>query len=189
MRQMPQSGRRFQSTHPVWGATPGIPHPGREPAISIHAPRVGCDVANPRQRRCAEFQSTHPVWGATQSRRSRPCRMWYFNPRTPCGVRLSMMSWLRSDSSISIHAPRVGCDETAAPTVNSLSKFQSTHPVWGATHFSAWAWACSLYFNPRTPCGVRPRRWWGHSGRWWISIHAPRVGCDSGRSRWTCRES
>ena len=34
--------------------------------------------------------------------------------------------------------------------------FQSTHPVWGATSILPdWA-SPSRYFNPRTPCGVRP---------------------------------
>ena len=103
----------FQSTHPVWGATVGVladalnwadfnPRTpcGVRPAcattlvvpatnISIHAPRVGCDMLrrwpvvstiyfNPRTpcgvrqstilHNCAwsEFQSTHPVWGATR---------------------------------------------------------------------------------------------------------------------------
>ena len=36
-------------------------------------------------------------------------------------------------------------------------KFQSTHPVWGATRM----WCTWLQehgnFNPRTPCGVRPK--------------------------------
>ena len=56
----------FQSTPPVWGATP----PGRclwaSASISIHAPRVGGDT------------HTHPTsWGETD-----------FNPRPPCGGRL-----------------------------------------------------------------------------------------------------
>ncbi len=81
-------------------------------------------------------------------------------------------------SKISIHAPRVGCDTDTALT------------------------RCSLrYFNPRTPCGVRPisssvaackpafqstHPVWGATTshclslfRFLISIHAPRVGCDA----------
>ena len=56
------------------------------------------------------FQSTHPVWGATSSAMSRATCLRYFNPRTPCGVRLDK---LVREKRISI--------------------FQSTHPVWGAT--------------------------------------------------------
>ena len=126
--------KTFQSTHPVWGATrkplntlprwsnfnPRTPcgvrreinllHPDMI-QISIHAPRVGCDLYGPlevskfleisihaprvgcddSEARKAydrmEFQSTHPVWGAT----------------------------------------------TAAARRDGYSAFQSTHPVWGAT--------------------------------------------------------
>ena len=79
-------------------------------SISIHAPRVGCDCNGARPRNRHEnfnprtprgvrhgspnvyqldttFQSTHPAWGATQVE-----------------LRLAV------GESISIHAPRVGCD-------------------------------------------------------------------------------
>ena len=103
------SGWKFQSTHPVWGATPGSPGGFPAPGISIHAPRVGCDVTafvlwhldrfqstHPVWGAtgcigpflCPErFQSTHPVWGATWRAASFGRRTGNFNPRTPCGVR------------------------------------------------------------------------------------------------------
>ena len=34
---------------------------------------------------------------------------------------------------ISIHAPIVGCDTKKLKTTNRNTKFQSTHPSWGAT--------------------------------------------------------
>ena len=146
---------RFQSTHPVWGATVLSNQDDLQPSISIHAPRVGCDVAFLVTRKpLPPFQSTHPVWGATTTARSWPGLVkfqsthpvWGATPpgqaQTPC-------------SRISIHAPRVGCDST------------------GGVH----KWN-PLNFNPRTPCGVR--RWPGNSvpSHLQISIHAPRVGCD-----------
>ena len=56
----------FQSTHPARGATLNPLPYEQDEAISIHAPREGCDltasaVASP----AAEFQSTHPARGAT----------------------------------------------------------------------------------------------------------------------------
>ena len=101
--------------------------------ISIHAPRVGCDVYrrnhsdfltdfNPRTprgvrrvhvdkfHRAFQFQSTHPAWGATADKK----------PRAP-------------KTSISIHAPRVGCDVSMGIFVFRIIVFQSTHPAWGAT--------------------------------------------------------
>ena len=56
--------------------------------ISIHAPRVGCDLM-------------------PQSHSALPS---HFNPRTPCGVRLLLVLVAKVDGDISIHAPRVGCD-------------------------------------------------------------------------------
>ena len=55
----------FQSTHPVWGATPSAG------VVSFRF----------------LFQSTHPVWGATALSVTFCCSSVNFNPRTPCGVR------------------------------------------------------------------------------------------------------
>ena len=78
------------------------------------------------------FQSTHPVWDATI---------------TPRDVHV--------DDGISIHASRMGCDRSRAPS------------------------ACrGMNFNPRIPYGMRRSghlRMRGHQG---ISIHASRMGCD-----------
>ena len=65
----------------------------RAEAISIHAPRAGCDAADVIKR-CGlvVFQSTRPVWGATD-RAFLPCHF----------------------GGISIHAPRAGCDKVHAP--------------------------------------------------------------------------
>ena len=101
----------FQSTHPVWGATGArLCHadPGR---ISIHAPRVGCDLYTLEKVTCPFlFQSTHPVWGATRARRKCSGTSWNFNPRTPCGVRPGVDYFRGVSNLIAIHAPRVGCD-------------------------------------------------------------------------------
>ena len=55
----------FQFTHLVWGATTAQHIGGRAILVSIHAPRVGCDVAKILKDRNVWFQFTHPVWGAT----------------------------------------------------------------------------------------------------------------------------
>ena len=62
---------------------------------------------------------------------------------------------------ISIHAPRVGCDDRS---------FRDLPGV--------------VNFNPRTPCGVRPRPVRSRKGATPISIHAPRVGCDAPPGAW-----
>ena len=101
--------------------------------ISIHAPRMGCDISrdkcvlrrlhfNPRtpygvRQVCAEvvignfaFQSTHPVWGATRARGyvAGERRISIHAPRMGCDLAYLCITLQRFD--ISIHAPRMGCD-------------------------------------------------------------------------------
>ena len=116
--------------------------------------------------------------GATCRFLLRAPSLFYFNPRTPCGVRLALLDDDTLDNDISIHAPRAGCD-----TADSLSTltgiiFQSTHPVRGATEKLAAAIAAYLIsiHAPRAGCdGIHQ----ASEAIAWISIHAPRAGCDS----------
>ena len=171
----------FQSTHSLWSATAHPFHAGNIPHVSIHALLVECDVG--------ELSKYIPS----------EC----FNPRTPCGVRLT------------------GC-----PSAPTEKPFQSTHSLWSATKASCDSdagvavsihallvecdtiflkWPCTpnevsihallvecdfqavginaqiLGFNPRTPCGVRHNRKpdWGRLVR--VSIHALLVECDTYR--------
>ena len=195
--------RVFQSTHPVRGATfqgpaadcgqrdfnPRTPcgvrlifsqRKSTHFAISIHAPRAGCDSLsglclylgishfNPRTpcgvRRVVhqtdhetdEFQSTHPVRGATGRDRGGGQAGGDFNPRTPCGVRLDAVkdAWERAKD----FNPRTPCGVRRLP--------------------NAWQFGMPTDFNPRTPCGVRPLRPDLSDAEIKISIHAPRAGCD-----------
>ena len=157
------TSKRFQSTHPSWGAT------------SIRSTVFSSTL----------FQSTHPSWGATKSKLS-----YYFlrfisihAPIVGCDFRVKQ-SFLICLPYISIHAPIVGCD-TSKKWVRFYPKiFQSTHPSWGATLTLLKFFLLLHYFNPRTHRGVRlsindgyiltalfqsthpswgattPRRWW-----------------------------
>ena len=130
--------------HPAGGdfnpRTPRGVRPGRcswnqsTRTISIHAPREGCDAGGsgevvPRTL----FQSTHPARGATRHYRWVYSRWSDFNPRTPRGVRRSYLLCIKALITISIHAPREGCDATRWQTGARKSLFQSTHPARGAT--------------------------------------------------------
>ena len=80
--------RLFQSTHPVWGATPWKVH--RMYKVLHFNPRTPCGVRRSDGCVCSsllKFQSTHPVWGATTAWSGPDTAKTYFNPRTPCGVR------------------------------------------------------------------------------------------------------
>ena len=101
----------------------------------------------------------------------------YFNPRTPCGVRHYTRKKTRQHIRISIHAPLAGCDDRCnlldsvfgisihAPlagcdlrrrrALGRILRFQSTHPLRGATRAA----------EEKIPL-------------YEISIHAPLAGCD-----------
>ena len=179
----PAPSSKFQSTHPVWGATEDF-LPSKYGDGDFN-PRTPCGVRHPYvpmdSGNLSQFQSTHPVWGATATPAARKENIYIsiHAPRVGCD-RLCGRSQLL-DEVISIHAPRVGCDPRPCLLfcpVNYLNprtpcgvrlaeadffvdntKFQSTHPVWGAT------WIPQAVLDKQA-----------------ISIHAPRVGCDP-RSR------
>ena len=81
--------------------------------------------------------------------------------------------------SISIHAPRMGSDLSGAKYVDTISAFQSTLPVWGATSTTLTTPSEAYNFNPRSPYGERrvsnPA---AARLKKTISIHAPRMGSD-----------
>ena len=110
------------------GAPVRIPVP-----ISIHAPLAGCDTATLTwQRSYEQFQSTHPLRGATQVLRLTELLSLVFQSTHPLRGATPRRTANRSGFPISIHAPLAGCDS---------SMLRSRY--------------LKLYFNPRTPCGVR----------------------------------
>ena len=134
---------RFQSTHPMRGATRADHSKTRNRCISIHAPHAGCDGAWSAGLSCLNaFQSTHPMRGATFHNILCAVDNANFNPRTPCGVR---------------PVRRRSCR-----TAND--------------------------FNPRTPCGVRRGNvLFGYRVGKDISIHAPHAGCDGKLACFLCQ--
>ena len=145
----------FQSTHPVWGATA----------------RTRLSAVN-----WSIFQSTHPVWGATQ-RYLDSISDQLFQSTHPVWGATDASATSARQASISIHAPRVGCDHTLLSCVPGFHDFNPRTPC-GVRLLIDVKHTANIDFNPRTPCGVR--RSSPHGGRdlLGISIHAPRVGCD-----------
>ena len=148
------------------------------------------------------FQSTRPLRGATRDLRlqliDHAISIHAPHAGRDLGCELSDLM-----IRISIHAPLAGCDERKCKALRKQMKFQSTHPLRGATGRFFRGRPCASDFNPRTPCGVRlpasaalsvtryfnPRTPCGV--RLWtilpsrssncISIHAPLAGCDAPR--------
>ena len=153
---MSSSGARFQSTHPLRGATQGHVRGYGEHGISIHAPLAGCDDVCHRQHPAAAGISIHAPLAGCDPRQSATRRPEVnFNPRTPCGVRRDSGHGDVEHIDISIHAPLAGCDDWDQITDMAAAVFQSTHPLRGATIPSRRSCRASANFNPRTPCGVR----------------------------------
>ena len=122
----------FQSTHPLRGATLRREVAGNRQRISIHAPLAGCDACKPEGIRfCSKFQSTHPLRGATG-------RFWEYA---------------------------------------ELYRFQSTHPLRGATRrtIELWHWK---KFQSTHPLRGATRSEARDAEIQCISIHAPLAGCD-----------
>ena len=174
--------QEFQFTHPGRGATKaatsstsarasfnsrtpggvrraGVRRTRREPQVSIHAPREGCDSAG---RGCSPRQVR-------------------FNSRTPGGVRLGQFLMPQRAVSVSIHAPREGCDLRLA--IRLLLPRVSIHaPREGCdSRVLTLLHPDSDCFNSRTPGGVRPPRYRTRRRGGHVSIHAPREGCDDYR--------
>ena len=124
---------RFQSTHPLRGATfATILDSKLSKFQSTHPLRGATESDRGGAKIHLTFQSTHPLRGATRYICFRLLVSRYFNPRTPCGVRLQPSDNRQRGVSISIHAPLAGCDGQGYRTTIT-----------------------SQNFNPRTPCGVR----------------------------------
>ena len=149
-----------------------------------------------------QFQSTHPARGATERGRGKTWEHPYFNPRTPRGVRPRASSMSPVRLTISIHAPREGCDSHIIQTTSGVFGDFNPRTPRGVRPGPPPGRTGGGDFNPRTPRGVRPTtscprktarrfqsthpargattqysRLYPFSPR--ISIHAPREGCDS----------
>ena len=148
--------------------------------ISIHAPLAGCDAnCSALLPAMLLFQSTHPLRGATAMSNciDHICPISIHAPLAGCDPNSG--GGVSESFGISIHAPLAGCDKDdknfkdtlkfqsthplrgATPAFNSfegVAKFQSTHPLRGATLKDLPRALSGRDFNPRTPCGVRPKR-------------------------------
>ena len=157
-RQKPRDRqKRFLLTHPVWDVTKLTANLGRNPLISTHTSRVGCDAISTHNNSIFNTISTHTSrvgcdWFWVLCGRCD----WDFYSHIPCGM------WL--------------CNPHLAA---EFFQFLLTHPVWDvtyadgipaitstiSTHTSRVGCDCTL-----TAAGVRLI----------ISTHTSRVGCDLG---------
>ena len=168
--------------------------------ISIHAPLAGCDTSsrstarpasnfNPRTpcgvrlfKDCLRemwqiFQSTHPLRGATNQ--ILTMRDFYnisiHAPLAGCDCKAGLFP---DCCRISIHAPLAGCDSDL-PFCKQHVRISIHAPLAGCDGNNRRLLFYLRYFNPRTPCGVRPVPCRIFPSFHAISIHAPLAGCDN----------
>ena len=149
---------------------------------------MGCDFRFESFRRADYDFNPRIPYGMRLFRVTLSIRHINFNPRIPYGMRLFAgvsSSWLPADFN-----PRIPYGMRHAEPLFTAMKvgFQSTHPVWDATHKTAYSltfvgisihasrMGCdtmlqtlhrpSAYFNPRIPYGMRLREWTLHSIIW-----------------------
>ena len=105
-------------------------------AISIHVPRVEDDFGklNVTSENIA-FQSTSPVWRTTSNVKKVRSKLHRFQSTSPVWRTTEFTILLFDEKLISIHVPRVEDDSRAARSS-----------------------ARQAHFNPRPPCGGRPRQ-------------------------------
>ena len=123
---------RFQSTHPLRDATTTFQ------LIQTHN----------------QFQSTHPLRDATEIALMHVSGRWYFNPRTPYGMRHQWLTLTLTLSRFqSTHPLR---DATTRFVYYTCIRYISIHaPLTGCDLLICIEEVCNLYFNPRTPYGMR----------------------------------
>ena len=163
------------------GATAKRPIGSRIARISIHAPHAGrdCQAAH-REPYCTNFNPRAPCGARLDVLFLHALTRCDFNPRAPCGARrfryvtvafvwsfqstrpmrgatFYILPTMRA-RDISIHAPHAGRD--AGDKYITGSNCISIHaPLAGCDveYIQHTVWF-SPYFNPRAPCGARPRR-------------------------------
>ena len=167
---------RFQSTHPLRGATTAS---GRSHSrTSDFNPRTPCGVrlkscCNSRQ--AMDFNPRTPCGVRHVIHHVRAGNL-HFNPRTPCGVRQCRKDHPDGEKGFQSTHPlrgatvihtkqQVKCQFQSTHPLRGATKFciiiilinifQSTHPLRGATSNNNSSSTIRKNFNPRTPCGVR----------------------------------
>ena len=146
--------------------------------ISIHAPLAGCDREGRRGRRGGKISIHAPLAGCDLASVINAGITTYFNPRTPCGVRLLNRNKRYKSIGISIHAPLAGCDSLKVKITQKEMIFQSTHPLRGATS-PAFCFAASKAISIHAPLAGCDILYSILRVVVKISIHAPLAGCDS----------
>ena len=81
-----------------------------------------------------------------------------FNPRAPCGARRSVWCFTISFQRISTHAPLAGRDLICSWVMCPRTRISTHAPLAGRDVLDLVKKKFLHHFNPRAPCGARPER-------------------------------
>ena len=174
--------------------------------ISIHAPRMGSDRAAPRPDHTSMnfnprspdgerpfagvtdgpaciFQSTLPGWGATTASTTAWTGTSRFQSTLPGWGATGQPHRTHRYGAISIHAPRMGSDLFVRFAQPPPGYFNPRSPDGERQAPPTRPTRKHQHFNPRSPDGERQCLVYGEFANHEISIHAPRMGSDSGSSK------
>ena len=149
----------FQSTHPGWGATLPASRRLRQPQnFNPRTPGGVRPSSSNASMSSKKFQSTHPGWGATIILITTKRWLLLFQSTHPGWGATSETGGVAGSWSISIHAPRVGCDPIAIPGYVQIDNISIHAPRVGCDLCAHSINNVPYYFNPRTPGGVRRQK-------------------------------
>ena len=122
------------------------------------------------------FQFTHPVRGATEHLivECDGLTVSIHAPRAGCD---SKPTDGKASDKVSIHAPRAGCDLCFSRRSSIFALFQFTHPVRGATTAKTFK-DLFIEFQFTHPVRGATYKLATAETEAEVSIHAPRAGCD-----------
>ena len=156
MRTMLSASCAFQLTRPLRGATidSGLRLDAAD--ISTHTPLAGRDAVEDLRR--TSFQ--------------------HFNSHAPCGARPHPDGSVPLPLNFNSHAP-CGARRTISVLMESVSRFQLTRPLRGATRHVLRRYRMADDFNSHAPCGARQTTPCFVAEPRDISTHTPLAGRDT----------
>ena len=166
----------FQSTRPVRGATAHPDGPAHVALVSIHAPRAGRDLRFVLDNNDLDVSIHAPRAGRDLGGASPSFLEKGFNPRAPCGARLSVTFPFFVGCLFQSTRPVRGATSFARSSI-SYRMFQSTRPVRGATH-AADEGDRAFVVSIHAPRAGRDEAQEEAEDILRVSIHAPRAGRD-----------
>ena len=130
---------------------------------------------------CEKFQSTQPEWAATAIPMVLRCACFYFNPRSPSGLRrFRHLRKVRVQCHFNPRSPS-GLRQEAGVGVFGPGRYFNPRSPSGLRFEFDTIKILLADFNPRSPSGLRRQSDNSLNLSQSISIHAARVGCDRKR--------